>query len=170
MVCLSADQLAENHLESNGVDVKRSKLEARSGILTWKWILEYPDQLWNHVEMMECRQQRHRWKFPTLPPPAPPTRTREASLQQQRRRRCGGQDEDGDLRPILHESFENEGDWLSRPLHKNSRNAFSRAAERGRQIDRRWPHHHYRYSRTTSTRRWYCGENMSFPWTSTSLL
>ena len=63
MVCLSADQIAENHLESNGVDVKRSKLEARSGILTWKWILEFPDQLWNHVEMRECRQQRHRWKF-----------------------------------------------------------------------------------------------------------
>ena len=63
MVCLSADQFAENHLESNGVDVKRSKLEARSGILTWKWILEYPDQFWNHVETRECRQQRHRWKF-----------------------------------------------------------------------------------------------------------
>ena len=27
MVCLSADQFAENHLESNGVDVKRLKLE-----------------------------------------------------------------------------------------------------------------------------------------------
>ena len=60
---LSADQFAENHLESNGVDVKRLKLEARSGILTWKWILEYPDQLWNRVEKRECRQQRHRWKF-----------------------------------------------------------------------------------------------------------
>ena len=44
MVCLSADQFAENHLENNGVDVKRSKLEARSGILTWKWILEYTSQ------------------------------------------------------------------------------------------------------------------------------
>ena len=63
MVCLSADQFAENLLESSGAAVKRSKLEGRSGILTWKWILEYPDQLWNHVEMRECRQQRHRWKF-----------------------------------------------------------------------------------------------------------
>ena len=62
MVCLSADQFAENLLESNGVDVKRSKLEERSGILTWKWILEYLDRLWNHVETRECRQQRHRWK------------------------------------------------------------------------------------------------------------
>ena len=64
MVCLSADQFAENHLENNGVDVKRSKLEGRSGIVTWKWTLEYLDQLWNHVETRECRQQRHRWKFP----------------------------------------------------------------------------------------------------------
>ena len=63
MVCLSADQFEENHLESNGVDVKRSKLEARSGILTWKRILEYPDQIWNRVETRECRQERHRWKF-----------------------------------------------------------------------------------------------------------
>ena len=63
MVCFSADQFAENHLENNGVDVKRSKLEGRSGILTWKWILEYLDQLWNHVETRECRQLRHRWKF-----------------------------------------------------------------------------------------------------------
>ena len=32
--CLSADQFAENLLENNGVDVKRSKLEGRNGILT----------------------------------------------------------------------------------------------------------------------------------------
>ena len=63
MVCSSADQFAENHLESNGVDVKRLKLEARSGILRWKWILEYPDQLWNCVETRECRLERYRWKF-----------------------------------------------------------------------------------------------------------
>ena len=59
MVCLSADQSAENLLESSGIDEKRWKLEARS-ILTWKWILEYPDQLWNRVEMRECRQERHK--------------------------------------------------------------------------------------------------------------
>ena len=29
-----------------------------------------------------------------------------------------------------------------RPLHKHSRNAYYRAAERGRQIDRYWPDHH----------------------------
>ena len=63
MVCLSADQFAENLLENNGVDVKRSKLEGRSGILTWKWIQEYLDQLWNHVETRDCRQQRYQWKF-----------------------------------------------------------------------------------------------------------
>ena len=59
MVYSSADQFAENFLENNGVDVKRSKLEERSGILMWKWILEYLDHLWNHVETKECRQQRH---------------------------------------------------------------------------------------------------------------
>ena len=63
MVCLGADQFAENHLENSGADVKRSRLEGRSGILTWKWILEYPNQLWNHVETRECRQQQPRWKF-----------------------------------------------------------------------------------------------------------
>ena len=63
MVYSSAVQFAENLLENNGADMKRSKLEGRNGILTWKWILEYPDQLWNHVEMLECRQQRHRWKL-----------------------------------------------------------------------------------------------------------
>ena len=30
MVCLSADQFAENHLENNGTDVKRSRLEGRN--------------------------------------------------------------------------------------------------------------------------------------------
>ena len=34
MVCSSADQFEENHLENAGVDVKRSKFEARSGIFT----------------------------------------------------------------------------------------------------------------------------------------
>ena len=61
---LKCRSVRRNLLESNGVDVKRSKLEGRSGILTWKWILEYLDQLWNHVETRECRQLRHRWKFP----------------------------------------------------------------------------------------------------------
>ena len=50
MVGINADQFAENHLESNE-------------ILTWKWIQEYPDKLWNRVETRECRQERHRLKF-----------------------------------------------------------------------------------------------------------
>ena len=45
MVCLNADEFAENLLESNGADVKRSKIEGRNGILTWKWTLEYLDHL-----------------------------------------------------------------------------------------------------------------------------
>ena len=72
MVCSRADQFAENFLESSGIDVKRSKLEGRSGILMWKWTLEYLDHLWLHVQMKRCRQRRHGEKFPTVPPPAPP--------------------------------------------------------------------------------------------------
>ena len=69
--------------------------------------------------------------------------TWNSSSQQQRRRRCGGQDGDGDLRPLLHEFCENESDWHSRPFFKHSQSAYSKAAERGRQIDRYWPDHHY---------------------------
>ena len=57
-------ETCQNHLESNGVDVKRSRLEGRNGILTWKWTLEYLGHRWLHVQMMGCRQQRHRGKFP----------------------------------------------------------------------------------------------------------
>ena len=46
------------------------------------------------------------------------------------------------LRPILHGSCENEGDWQGRPLHKHSWSTCSILAERGRQIDRYWPDHH----------------------------
>ena len=44
-VLLNADQLAENLLECRGADAKRSSLEGRNGILTWKWTLEYLDHL-----------------------------------------------------------------------------------------------------------------------------
>ena len=99
-------------------------------------------------------------------------RTRDASSEQQRRRRCGGQDGDDDLRPILLGSCENEGDWQSRSFFKHSRRAYSKAAERGRQIDRYWPDHHYTEvtgtQETTSTQRWYRGDNVSLPRTGTS--
>ena len=117
--------------------MKRSKFEGRSGILMWKWILEYPDQLWNHVEMRECRQHS---TFTCTS--ARKTRFRDASSQQQRRRRCGGHDGDGDLRPIQHECCEIESDWQSRPLHKHSRSTYFKAIQRGRRIDRYWPDHH----------------------------
>ena len=61
---LGRDASSDEHLVgTKQTDVKRLKLEGRSGILTWKWILEHPDGLWNDVETRECRQQRHRWKF-----------------------------------------------------------------------------------------------------------
>ena len=141
----------------------------------WKWILEYPDRLWNHVEMRECRQQRpdgnsHSTSTCTS---ASRTRTRDASSQQQRRRRCGGQKGDDDLRPILLGSCENESDWQSRQLQKHSWSTCFIPAERGRQIDRYWPDHHC--TETTSTQeRHPCddgitGTIVSLPRTSTSL-
>ena len=60
---ISADQFAENLLESSAAGVKRSRLEGRNGILMWKWTLEYLDHLWLHVQMKRCRQRRHRGKF-----------------------------------------------------------------------------------------------------------
>ena len=90
-----------------------------------------PGEQWSRRETIEARGTK--WNFdvemdsgipgPTLEPrrdegmPTATASIQDASSQQQRRRRCGGQDEDGDLRPILHESCENEGDWQSRPFH-----------------------------------------------------
>ena len=64
VVCLSADQFAENFRESSGADVKRSKLEGRNGIFVRKWTLEHLDHRWLHVQMKGCQQQRHRERFP----------------------------------------------------------------------------------------------------------
>ena len=130
MVCLSADQFAENHLESGtkwNFDV-----EMDSGIPGPTLEPRRDEGMPTATAPME---------IPTVPSTctsARKTRIRDASSQQR-----GGQDEDGDLRPILHESCENEGDWQSRPLLKHSRSVYSKAAERGRQIDRYWPDHHY---------------------------
>ena len=100
--------------------------------------------------------------------------TWNSSSQQQRRRRCGGQDEDGDLWLILRRSYENEGDWQGRPLHKHSWSTYSKAAEQGRQIDRYWSDHHHTEVTGTQERhqrgRWYRGDNVSLPGTGTSLL
>ena len=72
MVCLSANQFAENLLESYGPEVKRSKLEGRSGILTWKWTLEYLENLWNHVPDEGMPTATAPMEIPTVTPPAPP--------------------------------------------------------------------------------------------------
>ena len=37
-----------------------------------KWILECPNQLWNHVEMKGMPTATARWEIPTVPPHAPP--------------------------------------------------------------------------------------------------
>ena len=52
MACLSADQFAENLMESSGADVKRPKLEGRNGIFDVEnGTLEYLDRLRSHVQM-----------------------------------------------------------------------------------------------------------------------
>ena len=145
MVCLSVDQFAENLLENNGVDVKRLKLEERSGNFEVEMDSGTPGPTLEPRPDEEMPTATAPMEIPTAPPPgtsAGKAHTRDTSSQEPRRRRCGGHDGDGDLRPILRGSCENEGDWQSRPLHKHSRSAYSRAAERGRQIDRHWPDYH----------------------------
>ena len=120
---VSADQFAENHLESNGVDVKRSKLEARSGVLTWKWILEFPDQLWNLVEMRECSTATALMEIPTLPPPAPPPEKHVFEMQVHSN--SGGGDVAAKTKMVICDPsymnpVETKVNWQSRPLHKHS--------------------------------------------------
>ena len=40
-----------------------SEARGRCRILTWKWTLEYLDQLWNHVEMKKCHLQQYIERF-----------------------------------------------------------------------------------------------------------
>ena len=145
MVCLSADQFAENLLEYNGADVKRSKLAGRSGILMWKWtsgtsgppVTSRPDE--------EMPTVTARMEIPTVPPLAPPLEEHVPEIRGHSN--SGGGDvaaktEMVICNPNLCRSCENEGDWQSRPSHKHSRSAYSRPAERERRIDRYWPDHH----------------------------
>ena len=57
-VCLSADQFAENLLESNGADVKRSRLEGRNGILDVEMDSGVSGPPVTSRQMRGCRQQR----------------------------------------------------------------------------------------------------------------
>ena len=72
MVCLSADQSAENLLESSGADVNGSKLQGRNGNLTWKWTMEYSGPPVTSRPNEEMPTATAREEIPTVPPPAPP--------------------------------------------------------------------------------------------------
>ena len=79
MVCSSADQFEENHLENNGVDVKRLKLEGRSGIFTWEMdsgILG-PTLEPRRDEGMQTAPM----EIPTIHPPAPPPEEHVPEMQ-----------------------------------------------------------------------------------------
>ena len=80
MVCLSADQIAENHLESYGVDEKPSQLEVRRGILTW-------NGFWIPGPTLEPRRDEGMptatalMEIPTVLPPAPPPERHAFEMQ-----------------------------------------------------------------------------------------
>ena len=75
MICLSADQFAENLLESNGADVKRSKLEGRSGIFDVEMDSGVSlDHLRLHFQMKGVPTATAPMEIPTVPPPAPPVK------------------------------------------------------------------------------------------------
>ena len=116
-------------ISTNDESYCKGSAVARSVILTWKWILEYRDQLWNRVETRECRQQWHRWKFlqylhlhlrqKNTYSICKSTATAEEAMWRPRRRW-----------------------WFATHLTRILRKPCSRLAERGRQIDRYWPDHH----------------------------
>ena len=58
LVCLSADQRAENHLENSGVVARRVTHVARRGIFVWNWALEYQHR-WNHQDRRRFHQCLH---------------------------------------------------------------------------------------------------------------
>ena len=86
MVCLSADQFAENLLENNGVDVKRSKLEGRK----WNFDVEMDSGI--SGPQVDSRPDEEmptataRVEIPTVPPrtSARRTRARNASTRSAR--------------------------------------------------------------------------------------
>ena len=71
MVCLSADQSAENLLESSGADVKRSKLETK-----WNFDVEMDSEVSGPPVTSrpdaEMPTATAREEIPTVPPPTPP--------------------------------------------------------------------------------------------------
>ena len=77
----NSHQFAENHLENNGVDVKRLKLEGRNGILTLKWTLKYPDRLLEPRRDEGMPTATAPMEIPTVPPPAPPPEERVSEMR-----------------------------------------------------------------------------------------
>ena len=119
---------------------RRETIEARGTKWNFdvEWILEYPDQLWNHVATRECRQQRPRWKF---------LQYLHFHLRQKNtysRCKSGG----GDVAVkkemmICDTSCINPAKSKVIEEVKHSRSTYFIPAERGRQIDRHWSDHHY---------------------------
>ena len=64
MVCLNADQFAENFLESSGADVKRSRLEEVDSVIHGPLVSSRPDEAMSTVTTQG--------EIPTVHPPALP--------------------------------------------------------------------------------------------------
>ena len=72
-------------------------------------------------------------EIPSVPPPAPPPEEHVPEIRVHSN--SGGGDVAAKMEMVIYDPSyadpANESDWQSRPLHKHSRNAYSRPAERG---------------------------------------
>ena len=110
MVFFSADQFAENLLESNGVDVKRSKLEGRSGIFDAEMDSGIPGTTLEPRRDEGMPTATAQMEIPTVPPLAPPPEEHVPGHSISGGGDVAAKMKDGDLWLILHRSYANEGD------------------------------------------------------------
>ena len=86
-------------------------------------------------------------EIPTVPPPAPPPEEHVPEMRVHSN--SGGGDVAAKMKMVICGSCYADPTKTkvigkkSRPLYKHSRRAYSKTGERGRQIDRYWPDHHY---------------------------
>ena len=113
-------------------------------------------------------------EIPTVPPPAPPLEKHVFEMQV--RSNSGGGDVAAKTRMVICDpSYMNPAKTkvigkVVRYTNIHETRIPELLNEDGKLIARSSLHRSYRYARTTSTQRWYRGDNLSLPWTSTSLL
>ena len=136
----------------------------RSGILTWKWILEYLDQLWNHVRDEGMPTATASMEIPTVPPLAPPPEEYISEIRVHSN--SGGGDVAAKMKMVICGSSYADPTKTKVTdrvvqIHKYSWSTYFIPAERGRQNDRYWPDHHCTDTTGTQERTptwwWYRG-------------